>query len=80
MPWSLLDSDGNLVLGSGNVIPDVRDLALVFRRGMLCRQETADSDEVSRMMPCGRGRWACRSGRCCTSSNRETAAARRPAG
>ncbi|CAG9172348.1 hypothetical protein LMG23992_02201 [Cupriavidus laharis] len=44
LPWSLLDGEGNLVLGSGNVIPDVRDLALVFRHGLLCRQE-ADSGE-----------------------------------
>ena len=44
LPWSLLDGEGNLVLGSGNVIPDSRDLALVFRHGLLCRQE-ADSGE-----------------------------------
>jgi hypothetical protein len=45
LPWSLLDGEGNLVLGSGNVIPDSRDLALVFRHGLLCRQE-ADSGET----------------------------------
>lgn len=44
LPWSLLDGDGNLVLGSGNVIPDTRDVALVFRHGDLCRLE-ADSGE-----------------------------------
>lgn len=37
LPWSLLDGDGNLVLGSGSVIPDARDLALVFRHGVVCR-------------------------------------------
>ncbi|SOZ37654.1 flagellar brake protein [Cupriavidus neocaledonicus] len=46
LPWSLLDGDGNLVLGSGNIIPDARDLALVFRHGTVCRDdaggETAD--------------------------------------
>jgi hypothetical protein len=44
LPWSLLDGGGNLVLGIGNVIPDSRDLALVFRHGQLCRQD-ADSGE-----------------------------------
>lgn len=39
LPWSLLDGDGNLVLGSGNIIPDARDLALVFRHGTVCRDD-----------------------------------------
>lgn len=42
LPWSLLDGDGNLVLGSGNIIPDARDLALVFRHGMVCRDDGGD--------------------------------------
>lgn len=42
LPWSLLDGEGNLVLGSGNIIPDARDLALVFRHGTVCRD---DGDE-----------------------------------
>ncbi|UDM49318.1 flagellar brake protein [Cupriavidus sp. MP-37] len=41
LPWSLLDGDGNLVLGSGNIIPDARDLALVFRHGTVCRDDAA---------------------------------------
>ncbi|MBP0620418.1 flagellar brake protein [Cupriavidus consociatus] len=46
LPWSLLDGDGNLVLGSGSVIPDARDLALVFRHGVLCRAGNgSDSDD-----------------------------------
>ncbi len=39
LPWSLLDGEGNLVLGSGNIIPDARDLALVFRHGTVCRDD-----------------------------------------
>lgn len=42
LPWSLLDGDGNLVLGSGNIIPDARDLALVFRHGTVCRDDVDD--------------------------------------
>ncbi|SOY44182.1 conserved hypothetical protein [Cupriavidus taiwanensis] len=42
LPWSLLDGDGNLVLGSGNIIPDARDLALVFRHGTVCRDDAGD--------------------------------------
>ncbi|SPA00463.1 conserved hypothetical protein [Cupriavidus taiwanensis] len=42
LPWSLLDGDGNLVLGSGNIIPDARDLALVFRHGTVCRDDVGD--------------------------------------
>ncbi len=36
LPWSLLDGEVNLVLGSGNVIPDSRYLELVFPHGLLC--------------------------------------------
>lgn len=39
LPWSLHDGEGNLVLGSGSVIPDARDLALVFRHGTVCRPD-----------------------------------------
>ncbi|NUA25558.1 flagellar brake protein [Cupriavidus basilensis] len=39
LPWSLLDEAGNLVLGSGSVIPEDRDVALVFRHGTVCRPE-----------------------------------------
>lgn len=39
LPWPLHDGEGNLVLGSGNVIPDARDLALVFRHGTVCRPD-----------------------------------------
>ncbi|MEM5274230.1 flagellar brake protein [Cupriavidus taiwanensis] len=48
LPWSLLDGDGNLVLGSGNIIPDARDLALVFRHGTVCRDDAGDeaADEL----------------------------------
>ncbi|CAJ92461.1 Flagellar brake protein [Cupriavidus necator] len=42
LPWSLLDGEGNLVLGSGSVIPDERDLALVFRHGVVCREDGHD--------------------------------------
>ncbi|WP_455280598.1 flagellar brake protein [Cupriavidus necator] len=45
LPWSLLDGDGNLVLGSGSVIPDARDLALVFRHGVVCREDDGDDAE-----------------------------------
>nr|WP_315594070.1 flagellar brake protein [uncultured Cupriavidus sp.] len=39
LPWSLLDGQGNLMLGSGSIIPDERDLALVFRHGTVCRPD-----------------------------------------
>ncbi|SPR96221.1 flagellar brake protein [Cupriavidus taiwanensis] len=42
LPWSLLDGEGNLVLGSGNIIPDARDLALVFHHGTVCRDDAGD--------------------------------------
>lgn len=45
LPWSLLDGDGNLVLGSGSVIPDARDLALVFRHGVICRAGNSDGTD-----------------------------------
>lgn len=45
LPWSLLDGDGNLVLGSGSVIPDARDLALVFRHGVICRAGNSDDTD-----------------------------------
>lgn len=49
LPWSLLDGDGNLVLAGGSVIPDERDLALVFRHGVVCREDDhADADEGPR--------------------------------
>ncbi|WP_454720865.1 MULTISPECIES: flagellar brake protein [Cupriavidus] len=40
LPWSLLDESGNLVLGSGSVIPEDRDVALVFRHGAVCRPDS----------------------------------------
>ncbi|WP_029049695.1 flagellar brake protein [Cupriavidus sp. amp6] len=50
LPWSLLDGEGNLVLGSGSIIPDARDLALVFRHGVVCRagnsDDTDDTDDA----------------------------------
>ncbi|MEC3765344.1 MULTISPECIES: flagellar brake protein [Cupriavidus] len=48
LPWSLLDGEGNLVLGSGNIIPDARDLALVFHHGTVCRDDAGDeaADEL----------------------------------
>ncbi len=39
LPWSLLDGQGNLMLGSGSIIPDARDLALVFRHGTVSRPD-----------------------------------------
>ncbi|EKZ96560.1 flagellar brake protein [Cupriavidus metallidurans] len=39
LPWSLLDEQGNLMLDSGSIIPDARDLALVFRHGQVCRPD-----------------------------------------
>ena len=39
LPWSLLDGQGNLMLGSGSIIPDARDLELVFRHGAVCRPD-----------------------------------------
>lgn len=39
LPWSLLDGQGNLMLGSGSIIPDARDLALMFRHGNVCRPD-----------------------------------------
>ncbi|AQV93593.1 flagellar brake protein [Cupriavidus necator] len=44
LPWSLLDGEGNLVLCSGSVIPDERDLALVFRHGVVCREDEHHED------------------------------------
>lgn len=42
LPWSLLDGEGNLLLGSGNVLADGRDVALVFRHGEVCRPDEDD--------------------------------------
>ncbi|KAA6131050.1 flagellar brake protein [Cupriavidus cauae] len=39
LPWSLLDGQGNLLLGSGKVLADGRDVALVFRHGSVCRPD-----------------------------------------
>ncbi|MEN7530074.1 MULTISPECIES: flagellar brake protein [unclassified Cupriavidus] len=39
LPWALLDGQGNLMLGSGSIIPDARDLALMFRHGTVCRPD-----------------------------------------
>lgn len=39
LPWALFDETGNLLLGGGNVIPDTRDVALVFRHGAVFRAE-----------------------------------------
>ncbi|MDQ0140114.1 flagellar brake protein [Cupriavidus necator] len=50
LPWSLLDGEGNLVLGCGNIIPDARDLALVFRHGKVCREE-AGEDAADELRP-----------------------------
>ncbi|WP_420993762.1 flagellar brake protein [Cupriavidus sp. 30B13] len=44
LPWSLLDESGNLVLGSGSVIPADRDVALVFRHGAVCRPDSEPGD------------------------------------
>lgn len=56
LPWSLLDGQGNLMLGSGSIIPDERDLALVFRHGTVCRPDDMpeagnepDAQAVSRL-------------------------------
>jgi len=56
LPWSLLDGHGNLMLGSGSIIPDARDLALVFRHGEVCRPDgmpeagnEPDAQPVSRL-------------------------------
>ncbi|CAG9177501.1 flagellar brake protein [Cupriavidus pampae] len=54
LPWSLLDGDGNLMLGSGCVIPDKRDLALVFRHGTVCRPEEQSEAENDPISPRGR--------------------------
>lgn len=45
LPWSLLDGEGNLLLGSGSVIPDGRDVALVFRHGSVCRPDAEPEGE-----------------------------------
>lgn len=54
LPWSLLDGDGNLMLGSGCVIPDKRDLALVFRHGVVCRPDELSEAENDPVSPRGR--------------------------
>ncbi|WP_427313085.1 flagellar brake protein [Cupriavidus sp. H39] len=51
LPWSLLDGEGNLVLGSGNIIPDARDLALVFRHGTVCRDDSGADDADDDLRP-----------------------------
>ncbi|MGO4326803.1 flagellar brake protein [Cupriavidus sp. 2TAF22] len=58
LPWSLLDESGNLVLGSGSVIPEDRDVALVFRHGAVCRPadepgEPADNERQASAGPFG---------------------------
>ncbi|MDF3887767.1 flagellar brake protein [Cupriavidus basilensis] len=45
LPWSLLDEAGNLVLGSGSVIPEDRDVALVFRHGTVCRPDNEPGEQ-----------------------------------
>ncbi|WP_354678580.1 flagellar brake protein [Cupriavidus plantarum] len=54
LPWSLLDAEGNLMLGSGCVIPDKRDLALVFRHGDVCRPDELSEAENDPVAPRGR--------------------------
>lgn len=53
LPWSLLDGEGNLLLGSGKVLADGRDVALVFRHGSVCRPDPAPQDDAvpSEMAP-----------------------------
>ncbi|TWG88249.1 PilZ domain-containing protein [Cupriavidus gilardii J11] len=45
LPWSLLDGQGNLLLGSGNVLADGRDVALVFRHGSVCRPDAENESD-----------------------------------
>jgi hypothetical protein len=55
LPWSLLDEGGNLVLGSGSVIPEDRDVALVFRHGTVCRpdSEPGEQEDGARLVTAG---------------------------
>lgn len=53
LPWSLLDGEGNLMLGSGSVIPDLRDLALVFRHGAVCREDGEPDEQAAGHAPVG---------------------------
>lgn len=47
LPWSLLDGQGNLLLGSGKVLADGRDVALVFRHGSVCRPDPLPVDDAA---------------------------------
>ncbi|USE81644.1 flagellar brake protein [Cupriavidus gilardii] len=47
LPWSLLDGQGNLLLGSGKVLADGRDVALVFRHGSVCRPDPLPADDAA---------------------------------
>ena len=47
LPWSLLDGQGNLLLGSGKVLADGRDVALVFRHGSVCRPDPLPDDDAA---------------------------------
>ncbi|MCG5259817.1 flagellar brake protein [Cupriavidus gilardii] len=47
LPWSLLDGAGNLLLGSGKVLADGRDVALVFRHGSVCRPDPAPAHDAA---------------------------------
>ncbi|MBY4898789.1 flagellar brake protein [Cupriavidus sp. AU9028] len=49
LPWSLLDGEGNLLLGSGNVLADGRDVALVFRHGDVCRPDEDDGPAAAEL-------------------------------
>ncbi|MDF3836505.1 flagellar brake protein [Cupriavidus basilensis] len=51
LPWSLLDEGGNLVLGSGSVIPEERDIALVFRHGAVCRPTSEPGEQAEGARP-----------------------------
>ncbi len=53
LPWSLLDDEGNLMLGCGSVIPDRRDLALMFRHGAVCRQDAESDPQAVDHVPAG---------------------------
>lgn len=56
LPWSLLDDQGNLLLGSGNVLADGRDVALVFRHGSVCRPDDDEPGETANdEVPAARG-------------------------
>lgn len=55
LPWSLLDEAGNLVLGSGSVIPEDRDVALVFRHGTVCRPEDEPDEPEDSSRPANAG-------------------------